>query len=155
MEGQVPPLFDITPERRDEMIEDLAQRITKAGMGTPALLFLEAHKPLGRLAGNALHLFSPMLGVFLPSIDQYGYLLQDPQNLEILIMRLQEIEEERGRQQRALRAERKARAQARKMRAGGLDPWGRPPESGGGAESAPPAEGGGAAAPPERGPEQG
>jgi len=89
-------------------------------MGSAAILFLEAHKPLGRLAGNALHFFSPPIGVFLPTIDEYAYLLQEPENIEILLMRLQEIEEERGRQQKALRAERKARARERKMRARGL-----------------------------------
>ncbi len=122
--GELPPLFDMTPERRDEMIEKLAQRITKAGMGSPALIFLEMNKPLGRITGNTLHLFSPFLGVVIPNIDQYGYLLQDPVNLEMLIDRIQEIEEERGRQQKALREERKARARERKLRARGLLPPG-------------------------------
>lgn len=119
------------------MIENLAQRLVKAGMGTPALLFLIANKPLGRLGGNALHLFSPFVGVFIPDIDVYGYLLQDPTNLEIFVDRLQELEEERALQQRALRDERKARAKARKARARGL----LPPEGPDGAGETPPPEG--------------
>jgi len=108
------------------MIENLAQRVTKAGMGSAALLFLSGYKPLGRLGGNALHLFSPFIGVFIPNIDAYGYLLQDPVNLDILLGRLEEIEEERGRQQKAMRNERKARARERKLRAHGLPPSGQP-----------------------------
>ncbi len=130
-ESQVPPLFDITPERRDKMIEDLAQRITRAGMGTPALLFLSGYQPLGRIGGNILHVFSPFIGVFIPNIDVYGYLLQDRVNLEILLDRIQEIEEERGRQQKAMREARKARARERKLRARGLSPSAEP---GGGTE---------------------
>lgn len=124
-DSQIPPLFDLTAKRRDEIIEGLVQRIVKAGMGSPALIFLESQRPLGRMAGNVLHVFSPFIGVFLPSVDQYGHLLQDPVNLEIIVDRIQELEEERGRQQRALRAERKARAKERKMKAGGYSP---PPE---------------------------
>lgn len=116
-QGDQPYLFDITPQKRDEMIEFLVQKIVKAGMGTPAIMFLSGYKPLGRLGGNALHVFSPFIGVFIPNIDAYGYLLQDPVNLEILIDRLEEIEEERGCQQKALRNERRARAKDRKQRA--------------------------------------
>lgn len=134
--NEIPPLFEMTPERRDRMIEDLAQRVFKAGMATPAILFLEANKPLGRLAGNALHMFSPALGVFIPNIDQYGYLMQDKENIEILIDRLQELEDERVRQERALRQERRERARARKLRAKGLlPPEDSGPNSGPGSES--------------------
>jgi len=117
---QVSPLFEFTPEQRDKMLEDVAQRIARAGMATPAMIFLESNKPFSRIAGNALHIVSPAIGVFLPNIDAYGALLQDRENVEMLISRLQEIEEERGQQQRALRAERKARARERKSRAKGL-----------------------------------
>jgi hypothetical protein len=123
-DSQMPPLFDLTPERRDAMIEGLVQRIVKAGMGSPALIFLESQRPLGRIGGNILHILSPFIGVFVPSIDQYGHLLQDPVNLEIIVNRLQELEEERGRQQRALRVERKARARERRLRARGEFPSG-------------------------------
>ncbi len=58
-DSQIPPLFDLTPERRDQMIEGLAQRIVKAGMGSPALIFFESQRPLGRIAGSAIHIFSP------------------------------------------------------------------------------------------------
>lgn len=134
MGDQVSPLFEFTPEQRDKMLEEVAQRIARAGMGTPAMIFLESNKPFSRMAGNALHIVSPAIGVFLPNIDAYGSLLQDRENVEILISRLQEIEEERGQQQRALRAERKARARERKARAKGLltetepEP-GQPPDS--------------------------
>ena len=134
MGDHVPPLYEFSPEQRDKMLEDVAQRIARAGMATPAMIFLESNKPFSRIAGNALHIVSPAIGVFLPNIDAYGALLQDRENVEMLISRLQEIEEERGQQQRALRAERKSRVRERKLRAKGLptetepDP-GQPPDS--------------------------
>ncbi len=134
MGDHVPPLYEFSPEQRDKMLEDVAQRIARAGMATPAMIFLESNKPFSRLAGNALHIVSPAIGVFLPNIDAYGALLQDRENVDMLIFRLEEIEEERGQQQRALRAERKARVRERKLRAKGLptetepDP-GQPPDS--------------------------
>ena len=134
MGDRVSPLYAFTPEQRDKMLEDVAQRVARAGMATPAIIFLESNKPFSRLAGNALHIVSPAIGVFLPNIDAYGALLQDRENVDMLIFRLEEIEEERGKQQRALRAERKARVRERKLRAKGLptetepDP-GQPPDS--------------------------
>ena len=134
MGDRVSPLYAFTPEQRDKMLEDVAQRVARAGMATPAIIFLESNKPFSRLAGNALHIVSPAIGVFLPNIDAYGALLQDRENVDMLIFRLEEIEEERGKQQRALRAERKARVRERKLRAKGLptetEPGpGQPPDS--------------------------
>jgi hypothetical protein len=134
MGDHVPPLYAFSPEQRDKMLEDVAQRIARAGMATPAMIFLESNKPFSRIAANALHIVSPAIGVFLPNIDAYGALLQDRENVDMLIFRLEEIEEERGQQQRALRAERKARVRERKLRAKGrlteTEPEpGRPPDS--------------------------
>lgn len=121
-EGDLPPLFEMTAQDRDRFIEDLAQRVFRLGMATPAILFLEANKPLGRLGANTLHLMSPALGVFIPSVDHYGVLFSNPENIDILISRLQEMEHERTAQERQLRQERKARAKARKMKILGFDP---------------------------------
>jgi len=117
-----PPLLDISEEDRDKIIDKIAQWIMKAGMATPAILFLEAHKPLNRVAANVMHLTSPVFGVLAPLWDHYGVLLQDQENLEILISRLEEMEKERADQERALRAERRRRARERRLRILGFDP---------------------------------
>ncbi|MEW6032027.1 MAG: hypothetical protein AB1645_03990 [Bacillota bacterium] len=135
MHEGMPPLFDMTPEQRDQIIESVAQRIFKLGMATPAMLFLEGHKHLGRIAGNTLHVLSPGLGVLFPMVDHYGQILQDKDAVMILVERLQELEEERVRQERALRQERRARALARKRRALGLDPEPGPDAGAGGGEA--------------------
>ena len=115
--NEQPPVFDIGPEQRDRMIEEVAQRIFRLGMATPAIIFLDGHRHLGRVAGNALHFISPGLGVFVPDIDHYGAVLQEKESIGILVDRLQELEMERVEQERALRKERKERARARKMKA--------------------------------------
>lgn len=115
--NEQPPLYNISAEQRDRMIEEVAQRIFKLGMATPAIIFLDGHRHLGRIAGNTLHFFSPGLGVFVPEIDNYGAVLQEKESVGILVDRLQELEMERAEQERALRKERRERAQARRMKA--------------------------------------
>ncbi len=115
--NEQPPLYNISAEQRDRMIEEVAQRIFKLGMATPAIIFLDGHRHLGRIAGNTLHFLSPGLGVFVPEIDNYGAVLQEKESVGILVDRLQELEMERAEQERALRKERRERAQARRMKA--------------------------------------
>ena len=42
---------DLTPERAAELAEKMASWLVKRGLETPAVIFLEMHKPLAFLAG--------------------------------------------------------------------------------------------------------
>ncbi len=101
--------LDITPERRDEMIEWVAQQIHKRGMTTPAVFFIEMNRPLSYIGGQAVHFFSPFVNALFDSklATEVGHLMSDRKNIDRLIDRLEEL----TRQQEI--DERKARKKAR------------------------------------------
>lgn len=77
--------------RRDALIEDLAQKIARLGLTTPAILFLEAHKPLSFLGSQALLFSQPLLGFLLgdETARDYALLLEDQENVEQLLRSLE------------------------------------------------------------------
>lgn len=101
----------IDMERRDEIVEILANRIQQFGLTVPAVFFLEMNKPLSYLGGQALHFFAPVASILFSTFEDYAYFLDDRGNVELLIQKLEAMalveEDER-------RAE-KARKQAEKL----------------------------------------
>lgn len=93
--------FDITDERREELLDGVVGVIKRYGLITPAIFFGEMNKPLSFIASQAMHFFTPVLGAFLneQSITEYATLLEDRSNLEMLLQKLEKAGiEENGRQ---------------------------------------------------------
>lgn len=84
-------MMPLDPTRRDELIEDLAEKIARLGLTAPAILFLEAHKPLSFLGGQALLFSQPLLGFLLgdEAARDYALLLEDRENVERLLRSLE------------------------------------------------------------------
>lgn len=57
------PGEEIPPEQK-ELVEKLCQEIVRRQLAVPALVFLEMSRPLNVLSAQALHFFSPVLGMF-------------------------------------------------------------------------------------------
>ena len=74
----------------DLFVERLARLITRWGLATPAILFLEANKPLSFVGSQALLLFQPMTDLFMaPELTaDLAALFADRDRLETLISRL-------------------------------------------------------------------
>ena len=74
------------------MIERVALQIKKRHLETPAILFLEMHKPLANVAGHAAIAFSPFVMPFLgfKTVDEYSLFFSDRENIETLIRCLEE-----------------------------------------------------------------
>ena len=72
-------------------IEKVAAKITDLGLTAPAILLLEAHKPLAFIGSQLLLIAQPALDIFLPQnlIHNTSNLLADPGQLEELITRLE------------------------------------------------------------------
>ncbi len=72
-------------------VEKVANRIIELRLTAPAILLLEAHKPLAFLGSQLLLVAQPILDIFLPqnlagnTVD----LLADPDQLEQLLTRLE------------------------------------------------------------------
>lgn len=89
------PLND---EEKQKLLERVAKEISKRRLETPAILFLEMHKPLANVAGHAAIAFSPFLMPFLgfKTVDEYSQFFADRENIEALITKLEDSRLEKG-----------------------------------------------------------
>ena len=89
---------DLSPEDRDKLIDELARKIVERGLETPAILFLEMHKPVAFLAGQSLLVASPFLApIFgMEGVQRYSSLLSSQENVEFLIRRIEDLAEEKS-----------------------------------------------------------
>lgn len=84
----------MTPEQEAEaLLEKAAQTIVGRGLQIPAILFLEMHKPLANLIGHAVWVTMPVGALFLGAgvTNALGALLSDPNRIEKLIQRIEEL----------------------------------------------------------------
>ena len=82
---------ELTDSRRDELIDNLAEKIVRHRMSTPAILFLEMHKPFAFLAGQSMILASGFLAPFvgITNVQEYSKLIEERENIERLIKRIE------------------------------------------------------------------
>ena len=84
-----------TEEQRDELVEQVAREIQLLGLTTSAVHFLEASRPYRALGSNAMLFFDPVLrGVFGGDLASATMLLADDAGIDLLIARLEDIDEE-------------------------------------------------------------
>ena len=89
------PSLELTPEKEEEIIEKITQKVEKYGMKTAALLFLRSYKPIGVYASQiAPTVFGPyfmLLDLF--NIEGYNYnaLFVKRENMDRLIKRIEQI----------------------------------------------------------------
>jgi hypothetical protein len=83
---------EMTAEERERLIERIATGITRRRLTTPAILFLEMHKPLSFLASQGVVVSSPFLAPFvgIENLQSAHHLLADRENVERLIRRVEE-----------------------------------------------------------------
>lgn len=83
-------------DRRDQLVEDLARRLDSWRLTTPAIAFLETHKPLNFIASQALLALQPLLMLFLGdvSLEEYATLLEDSGSVQRVICRLEELRQQ-------------------------------------------------------------
>lgn len=77
----------LTDETRKSIALRVAKEVKKRGLETPAILFLEMHKPFANVAGHLAIAFSPFVMPFLgfKTVDEYSQFFSDRQNVEMLI----------------------------------------------------------------------
>lgn len=73
-------------------VEKVAHKLTHLGLAGPAILLLEAHKPLAFIGSQFLLVAQPSLNLFVPSPFTQNLidLLADPAQLDQLISRLEQ-----------------------------------------------------------------
>ena len=112
--------YELEPERRDFIINYMAEKIDKYAMGTPAIVFLGAGRPLSFIGGSIMWGAAPFLNIFVN--DQYtreiALFLEDRKNIELLIQKIESLEFERVAREKIEKQEAKKRAIAE-----GKKPW--------------------------------
>jgi hypothetical protein len=84
-------------ERREVLVEQLAQEIRMKGLTGPAVHFLEASRPYRPLGAPAMLFFDPVLGeLFGGESPSATEILRDDIGIEALIDRLEEMDEVEG-----------------------------------------------------------
>ncbi len=90
-------MIDLTaPMDREEAVQTadaLARRVVRLGLSVPAILALEMHRPLSRLAGQALVAATPVLGPVLGAtgMQKLSRLLYHPGGIDLMIERIEEL----------------------------------------------------------------
>ncbi len=84
-----------TEEQRDDLVERVAREIQLRGLTTPAVHFLQANRPYRPLGSNAMLFFDPILREFFGGeLAVASELLADEAGIELLIERLEDIDED-------------------------------------------------------------
>ena len=104
-------LTEITPERRDEIIEWLAKQVVKRGLSTPAVIFMEMSRPISFIGSQAVQFFSPFINVALNSqlSSEIALVMEDRKNIDRLLDRIEELTTEQDRTEREWRKKEKER----------------------------------------------
>jgi hypothetical protein len=90
---------ELEPEERDRILDRVAHEVTRRGLEVPAILALEMHRPLTFLGSQALVVFTPMLAPAfgIGNLQKLSKLLEERENLDRLIERIEELAAERRR----------------------------------------------------------
>jgi len=84
-------------KREEELINKAAETIVKYGMSTPAILFLEAAKPLSVIGSALIMQFTGAFKwIFGSGYDEFIPVIEKRENLERIIKRIEELESIRG-----------------------------------------------------------
>lgn len=90
----LPPQDDdeLTPERRDELINWLLEKIDRWKLYTPAILLVEGMRPLHYIGAQMAFFGAPYLSILGAGElgNEVGRLLSDPKNLDLFLQRLEE-----------------------------------------------------------------
>jgi len=96
MKNQIIPSEQIDQSIQDqEFIDRIARRIYDSGFVTPAVFALEMVKPLALLGSHTMIFFGPIVSAFIKADGYYraAELLEEPRNVELLITKVEQLEE--------------------------------------------------------------
>ncbi len=111
-----------TPEKR-ETLDRLAEKIIERRLAAPAILFLESSKPLSFLGNQAMVFFQPIVQTIFnfKTYDDIMDLLEDRDNIEYLLKKIEELEAAEQRKAKEEKRRRKEEKRAAKAQEEGSD----------------------------------
>jgi len=90
---------DLTPERRDEILLKVAEKIERFDLITPAIFFLQMSKPLSFVGSQALLSFAPIASLLVSErlLEEFSQVMADRENVERLMVLMEERDAEKRR----------------------------------------------------------
>jgi hypothetical protein len=87
-------------------------------MTVPAIFFLESMKPLSFVGSQALHFFEPLVHAFfrMDEYERFAALMERRENLEVLLVKIEERDDDARRAERAERERKRAERKEHKRR---------------------------------------
>ena len=78
-----------------EFIRNIAARIHQSGFITQAVFFLELTKPLSLIGSHVMIFFGPIINAFINTEGYYkaAEIFEKPENVELLIQEIENLEE--------------------------------------------------------------
>ncbi len=112
----------ITAEKR-ETLDRLAEKVIERRLAAPAILFLESSKPLSFLGNQAMVFFQPIVQTIFnfKTYDDIMDLLEDRDNIEYLLKKIEELEAAEHRKAKEEHRRRKEEKRAAKAQEEGSD----------------------------------
>lgn len=110
---------DLSAERKAELCEKIANRVVQLRFTPVAIVLLEAIKPISFLGNQLMVFLAPMVGAFTtsPVYDEMTAFLEDRSNLEMLVQKIEELEEKSLQKEKVNKeARKKARREKRGRR---------------------------------------
>lgn len=104
-------LADVADHATDaQLLDAVAQRVVRMRMSVPAVFFLESVKPMSYVGSQALVFFEPFVQTIFTvrNYQRFAGLLEDRENLERLIQRIETFDQEHEAAQRAAKKAEKA-----------------------------------------------
>ncbi|UCF78115.1 MAG: hypothetical protein JSW03_08375 [Candidatus Eiseniibacteriota bacterium] len=102
----------------DALIDAVANRVVRMGLGVPAIFFLESSKPLSFLGSQLLVFLEPFVKTFfdIKSYDRFYTLMENRDNVEKLIQRVEDLEEQQKEERAQRKREKKREKQIERQR---------------------------------------
>jgi len=88
---------DLTPARKAEIIQKVAQKVVDLKLTPIAIVLLESGKPLSFVGSQLMVFFQPIFTAIFPftQYDEFTALLEERQNIELLIQAIERLDEEK------------------------------------------------------------
>jgi hypothetical protein len=102
----------------EALLDAVAARIAKMGLAVPAIFFLESSKPLSFLGSQFLVFIEPFVKTFIDikNYDKFCLMMEDRNNVEKLILKVEQLEETVKEEQRQKKLEKKQAKKAERER---------------------------------------
>ena len=99
----------------EDLLDAVAGRVVRMRLAVPAIFFLESTKPLSFLGSQLLIFLQPFVQAFLTirNYERFSHLMEDRQNVERLIQRVEALDAKAREEEKQQRAEAKRRKQER------------------------------------------